>query len=296
MVSMATAIAATECRGILSGMNGVSEVAEVRRDGIMNARKKTIATTEPAPVPVQPEGYFEKFKRHRPVAIALIIGSFVIGIGSFFGAVNKIIEFGDRFLDPKPVSVDALQHSVVTTATELKTSFDSVTVGHMPPIPDGDFDRVNRLIKKIEQLDPGNGHVIYYRAFILRWRDQRPSSHTGMFRYLEQMKDTSLLWTGDNGDAKVCFENWHGYCKQRQAFINHFLAIDFQRAAHEEKSPAIALSRLREALERANTAVEIIGGFNDPAQGEPTKVLVLSLKKQIAEAERNLATPPQNTN
>ena len=262
----------------------------------MHILKKASSKLASDPALAPATGFIARIKRHRMIAIALLMGSLVIGIGNFFDALNKIMDFSDRFLDPRPTTLDALQHTVVMTATELKSEFDSVTVGYLPPIPPSDFDQVNRLIKKIERLDPGNGHVIYYRAFILRWRDQKASSNTGMFRYLEQMKDAGLLWVGDNGDAKVCFENWHGYCKQRQAFINHVLALDFQREAGTEKDPAVALSRLKAALERARAAVDIIGGFNDPAQGESTKDLVVSLKKQIVQAEHNLATPAYRAN
>jgi hypothetical protein len=258
----------------------------------MTVAKKSDAGVEKKVSPA--DRIIEKIKRHRLVTLAIVIGTITIAVGSFFGAVNKVAEFIDRFVDPKHMTVKALQDTVRTTALELKESFNTVTSGRTPPIPDGDFDRVNRLIKKIERLDPGNGHVIYYRGFITRWQNQRQASHTALFWYLERAKDPNLHMPGDNGDAKFCFDNWLGYCRQRQAFINHVLALDFERAAKEEKNHAVALARLKAALDRAETAIKLYGEFNAPGQGTPTRTLAESLRRRISEGEKLLSTPTRN--
>lgn len=229
-----------------------------------------------------------KIKRHRLATLAIVVGTITIAIGSFFGAVTKIAEFIDRFGDPQPTTVKELQDTVIRTATELKEEFESVTSrsGKAPPIPDSDFARVNRLIARIDRLDPGNGHATYYKGFEVRWRGQRLASHSTLFVYLERAKDPKLQLPGDNGDARFCFDNWLGYCKQRQAFINHFLALDFERAAKEEKNRAVALARLKAGLERAEIAIKIYGEFNAPGQGTPTRTLAESLRKQIADMEQ----------
>lgn len=230
----------------------------------------------------------DKIKRHRLATLAIVVGTITIAIGSFFGAVTNIAEFIDRFGDPKPTTVKELQDAVIRTATELKEEFESVTSrsGKTPPIPDSDFARVNRLIARIDRLDPGNGHATYYKGFEVRWRGQRLASHPTLFVYLERAKDPKLHLPGDNGDARFCFDNWLGYCKQRQAFINHFLALDFERAAKEEKNRAVALARLKVGLERAEIAIKTYGEFNAPGQGTPTRTLAESLRKQIADMEQ----------
>lgn len=264
------------------------------KNGTMEVAKKNDAKVEKK---LSPAGrIIEKIKRNRLATLAIVIGTITIAVGSFFGAVTKIVEFFDRFDDPKPTSVIALQDTIRTTALELKESFNSVTSGsgRTPPIPDGDFDRVNQLIAKIEQLDPGNGHVIYYRGFITRWRNQRPASHPALFWYLERAKDPNLHTPGDNGDARFCFDNWRGYCKQRQAFINHVLALDFERAAREEKDRTVALAQLKAALDRAEATIKLYGEFNAPGQGTPTRTLAKSLRKQISEGEQLLSTSTLN--
>jgi len=232
----------------------------------------------------------DKIKRHRLVTLVIVVGTITIAVGGFFGAITKIAEFIDRFIDPKPFTVKELQDTVSRTAIELKEEFESVTSrpGKAPPIPSGDFGRVNRQIARIERLDPGNGHATYYRGFIMRWQGQRLASHPTLFMYLERAKDPKLHLPDDNGDARFCFDNWLGYCKQRQAFINHFLALDFERAAREEKDRAVALARLKAGLERADIAIKIYGEFNAPGQGTPTRTLAESLRKKISEAEQPL--------
>lgn len=110
--------------------------------------------------------------------------------------------------------------------------------------------------------------------------------HSSLSWYLERSKDLNLHLPGDDGATRFCFENWLGYCKERQAFINHMMAIDLQRAASEENDPAVALGRLKSALEKAETAVRLYGEFNAPGQGPPTKVLAESLRRQLLEIER----------
>lgn len=240
----------------------------------------------------------EKIKRRRLVTLAIVIGTITIAVGSFLGAVTKITEFASQFVHSKhrtePTTVAELQNTVRTTAAELKQAFDSVTSdsGRNPPIPDSEFARVRDLITKIVRLDPENGHAVYYNGFMLRWQDQRPASHPALFLYLERAKDPSVHMPGDNGDAKFCFDNWRGYCKQRQAFINHFLAIDFEKAAKEEKDRAVALDRLKAALDRADTAIKLYGEFNAPGQGTPTRTLAASLRKQISKWEQPVVPPP----
>jgi hypothetical protein len=143
-----------------------------------------------------------------------------------------------------------------------------------------------KLVKQIEQVYPDNGHVIYYKGFKLRWKNQRPASHTLLFWYLDRSSQPNALLSGDDGDARHCFDNWLGHCKQRQAYINHVLALDFARAADDEKNRAVAVERLKAALERAEASLKIYKGFNDPEQGVPTKILEASLRKRIGDAEQ----------
>lgn len=231
----------------------------------------------------------EKLKRNKVVAAIIVAGTVTIGVGSFFGAVTKIAEFVDRFMDPKPTTVAELQSSVRITALQVKQSFEAVTAGRKPPLAEKEFAGVNRQLARIERLDPGNGHVIYYRAMIIRWRDQRLASHPSLMWYLERAKDPNVKMAGDNGDARFCFDNWLGYCSQRQAYINHVLALDFERAAQEEPNGDVALPRLKAALARAEAAIALYGEFNAPGQGQPTRTLAESLRKRI-EVNRLVST------
>ena len=253
-------------------------------DGTIPIRKQDAVPTEKKHTPA--EGIIERIRQHRWATLIIVVGTITIAVGTFFDAVTKITAFVDRFSDAQPTTVTELQNTVRASALELKDSFEVLTAGRTPPIPDSDFDRVNSLITRIERLDPGNGHVIYYRGFITRWRNQRLASHSLLFWYLERAKDPSMHLAGDNGDARFCFDNWVGYCKQRQAYINHVVALDFQQAAKEEKDPAVVLARLKAALERAEMAINLYGEF---IQGTPTRTLAEALKRQISEAEKALS-------
>jgi hypothetical protein len=226
------------------------------------------------------------FQDHPAGAGIMLLFTAMIGIAGFVAAISTLSKIFTGVTDPPPPQPSAIRE----TADQLKNAFDAATVGRDVPVPEKDFARVDTLVRKIEQVYPDNGHVIYYKAFKLRWRNQRAASHTLLFWYLDRSNKPNDLLAGDDGDARHCFDNWLGYCKQRQAYINHVLALDLERAANEEKNPAVALERLRAAHERAQESLKLYKGFNDPAQGDPTKVLEASLRKRIGDATK--ATEP----
>src|SRR5947207_1231220 len=97
-----------------------------------------------------PERIIQKLKQHSIVAFLIAIGTIIIAVGNFFGAVSKIQEFFRKQTEVKPTTVGELQDAVRATSIELKQAFDSVTAGRTPPVPERDFRRVLDLIAKIE--------------------------------------------------------------------------------------------------------------------------------------------------
>lgn len=72
--------------------------------------------------------------------------------------------------------------------------------------------------------------------------------------------------------------------------------MDFERAANDEKDPAVALRRLEAALDHATQAIALYGEFNAPTQGTPTRTLADNLTKRIAEMKQDMraSMPPVN--
>src|SRR5438874_12485749 len=81
-----------------------------------------------------PERVFKKIKQHAIVGVVIVIGTIIIAVGNFFGAVSKIREFFSNPPEVKTTTVGELQSAVRATSIELKQAFDSVTVGRAPPI------------------------------------------------------------------------------------------------------------------------------------------------------------------
>ncbi len=218
------------------------------------------------------------------------MGTVVIAIGSFVGAITKITDVVERFSDPKPTTIPELQNIVLLTARQAKEQFDALTASRQPPIPEKEFVETNRLLRRIARLDPGNGHAIYYKAFITRWLGDRPGSHIILFNYLEGASDANSIASEDDGKAKYCFDRWRGFCKQRAAYAHHVLALDLKRSADSEKNAEIALEWKKAAIKHAAAAVHIYGGFTDPRQGLPTCALWKSLRKEIQSPSNDAAT------
>ncbi|HEY5899044.1 MAG TPA: hypothetical protein VIV54_15855 [Burkholderiales bacterium] len=230
------------------------------------------------------QGILKKLRRRKLVAWAIVAGTIVVGIGSFAGAVTKLAEVFEKFSDPKPTSVPEVQNTVLATAQQAKLQFDATTRGREVPIPKSEFAPTEKLLRRLERLDPGNGHAIYYSAFILRWVGDRPGSHTILFEYIERAAKADALQKDDDGLAKYCFDYWRGFCKQRAAYANHVLALDLRKAANDEKNPAISLKWRKKAIECAEAALKLYGEFSDPRQGTPTAVMLDELRKELAAA------------
>jgi hypothetical protein len=223
-----------------------------------------------------------KFKRHKAVAIAIIIGTFVTWMGSIFGALEKMISF----FRPEVANhgqIDGL--SMRDAAGKLRQEFAAATEGNEPPVPEKRFAVVDQLIGHIDRVDPGNGHALYYKGFRLRWRNQRDASHTFLYQYREQAQKPGVLSVDDKGEVKSCVESLSGYCKQRWAFIDQMLAVDLERAANRTTSRVEAVEFRRVALCLAKEALGI-HPFTDPQQGSPTRVLVDRLQGDLLKAQR----------
>jgi hypothetical protein len=238
--------------------------------------------------------FLARLRRRKPIAIAVVIGIVVIAIGNFVDGLKKITEFTEKLSDPTPTSIPDLQRIVLSTSGQAAREFDSKTHGKAVPVARSEFADTQKLLRRISRLDPGNGHAIYYSGLIIRWTGDRPGSHTVLYSYLEGIRRSGALQAEDDGSVQYCSDYWRGFCKQRAAWLNHLLALDFTRDAKEEKQPEIALQWRRKAMEHAEAATRLYGGFSDPKQGTPTVVLLEQLRKEIAASQGTMAVsaPP----
>ena len=236
-------------------------------------------------------GFLARLRRYKIVGVLIIVGTIVGAIGTFAGAVTKIAEAYEKLFDPKPTSVAELQNIVLSTAKQAGQEFNAVTQGKEWPVARSEFAGTEKLLRRLSRLDPGNGHSIYYTGLIIRWAGDRPASHTVLFSYLDGTRQSGALQTEDDGGTKYCLDYWRGYCKQRAAWYNQLLALDFSEEAGKEKRPELALQWRQDALARAEAAMKLYGGFSDPKQGEPTVLLIDRLRKEIAAAQAGGTMP-----
>lgn len=236
--------------------------------------------------------WLAKLRRPKVIAAAIAVGTVIIAIGSFADALKKIADAWESFTDPKTMSVTGLQNLVLATADEAGREFASKTQGKKALVARSEFASTEKLLRRISRLDPGNGHAIYYTGLIMRWTGDRPGSHTVLYSYIARMNQSGGVQKEDDGSPKYCFEYWRGYCKERAAWLNHLLALDFSKDAAEATHPQLALEWRRRAIERAEAAIRLNGGFSDPGQGTPTRILLEEQRGEVAKAEGRTAGGP----
>ena len=125
---------------------------------------------------------------------------------------------------------------IAKTVRELWTEFRAVTHKRKPPIDANEFDRVNRLIGVLDQIDPLNGHALYYAGEVKLWSGQREPAHKDFYKYLEVQKSLPEEKKGGSTGSEICYERPQGYCLQRSGWINHLLANDFYQEGLKIKS------------------------------------------------------------
>jgi hypothetical protein len=163
----------------------------------------------------------------------------------------------------------------IQAANELRLEFRRAIEYRHPPLTIDDFAGARQLIDAIRNLDLNNGHVHYYAGEIKRWTGMRERSRDDFFLYLDYYKDIFLPDHPEAISLEECYENAHGYCGERTAWIHHLLALDLGAEGRSKKDAAL----LEHALNHANAALEYFSsGF---VQFEPTASIRDSLETEI---------------
>ncbi|HEX8140894.1 MAG TPA: hypothetical protein VF544_25225 [Pyrinomonadaceae bacterium] len=144
-----------------------------------------------------------------------------------------------------------------------------------------DYTHNDELIRFISDLDPTNGHALYFRGETKRKKKTPGGSQEDFMRYLEIEASLPEEEKGGSTQQSVCTARPKGYCKQRTAWIEHLLASDFEKKGRQETEREKKRAAFQTALNYAKAALaNYPGGFYGDGQGS-TKVMEQELIKEL---------------
>jgi len=169
----------------------------------------------------------------------------------------------------------------------------------------GTFRAVEAQIDVIRDLDPTNGHALYYAGEVARVQNKTlfisksclmPDKlaaghqelhvfHNDFTRYLDIERALAAEDKGGDYSAELCYSRARGYCPQRTAWVRHLLANDLLEEGILSSQKDVREEKLRAAIGHAEIARKLYrddNGRQGFIQCKPTDVV-------IAEANRLLS-------
>jgi len=141
------------------------------------------------------------------------------------------------------------------------------------------------IVKFMLEVDPDNGHGLYYDGTLTRWMhmDNRSSvmfleSHIAFRRYLQIEPSIAER----DGDGEACYARGRGYCAERTAWINHQMANDLFQLAGRSTGADAKRENLRLAKHHAEACIKVRPAcFSAVLQGIPANQLIARANEQL---------------
>ncbi|HKP03280.1 MAG TPA: hypothetical protein VJU77_07915 [Chthoniobacterales bacterium] len=133
---------------------------------------------------------------------------------------------------------------------------------------DQEFDCVLELARVLVEQDPDNGHGLYFQGEVWRLKAANDASHSLLCRdrmreyFLRYLANERRLPTGErDGDSSACYQRERGYCKERTAWINHLMAVEYRQWAEDVGDKTTKVKRLELAAGFSRVDLDF-GGFD----------------------------------
>jgi tetratricopeptide (TPR) repeat protein len=144
-----------------------------------------------------------------------------------------------------------------------------------------DFNNVIPVIKFMLEIDPKNGHAIYFQGEVYRLMNDYAHFIEYFQRYLE--KEESI---GSHLpkviDPNLCYKTPQGYCEQRTAWISQLLANYYYKEGIKTPDEKIKMNSFKLALEYIhNVRIHFPSGFETSSVTMSTVDLETSLNARI---------------
>ncbi len=146
-----------------------------------------------------------------------------------------------------------------------------------------DFDKVIPVIRFMLEIDPENGHAIYFQGEIHRLMNEYASFTEYFQRYLETEESIGSALPKVT-DPNLCYDTPHGYCEQRTAWISQLLANYYYNEGIKAPNEKMKLKFFNIALEH----------IHNVRNHFPTGFVTSSVTISTVELETNLTARQSN--
>lgn len=107
---------------------------------------------------------------------------------------------------------------------------------------DGESGHLADISEFMLQLDPNNGHGLYFSGLAWRMKGQREQMRDEFKKYLSV--ESTLSPEERTGLGGTCYARANGFCGERTGTIDHLLAYDFYHLALDSNDSAIRKNAL----------------------------------------------------
>jgi hypothetical protein len=141
------------------------------------------------------------------------------------------------------------------------------------------LDRVDKLARFLLEIDPSNGHGLYFAGEVLRirgpaYRDKFREHFNQFVSVAEKVSPGSF---SDHSTAEQAYTTGAGFSAERIAWVLHLLANDFLNDALAEADPRDRAEKLRTAREKAERALQIRESFDQTSASNRATTVVRDL-------------------
>ena len=214
----------------------------------------------------------------------------VIGLGAWYSSyqlekernrlekeANGLEKEGDRLKIRISLQQEFFRSSVKRLSTDERSRFLIGAAGRLAELyPQPKVDPLLDVISVLNEIDPGNGHAYYFAGEEYRsLADQ--TNMRGAFQHYLAAADRHP--EAIEGDSHNCSERPAGYCGERTALIDHFMARDYYHEALKTSGDR-RLEDLRTALNFEQHGLRI-WRFNRDGSVESTCELLQGIAKQL---------------
>ena len=190
---------------------------------------------------------------------------------------------------------------ILSIAQTFRTEFRKVRAESAPSA--AQIDQLDRDVEAIHELDPNNGHGLYFSGEMrrVRWAMSHHIAMTELDKEPCKMPDeaerefntyleaagTAAAPKDRSNKADLCYTRPDGFCPQRTAWVDHLLSNGFYERAGATTDRLVAIDLLRRAIEKGKMANLYVDGDGHTgfSQCRPTKALVDDAEKRVHEME-----------
>jgi len=223
-----------------------------------------------------------------PVArwIAVLVASFCVGVGTWYTAVK--LQQEKQYLQ---IETHTQSESILTIKQEImklpSENINSIIKGIARDLREKyrhkDFPSVEALSRILLEIDPENGHGLYYAGEYCRLRRDRIQMRGHFYRYFATAQKRPESKTGD---AEDCYDRPRGYCGERTGYIYHIMANDFYKDGLTKSDKYGKIDDFVRADNLVKTSIKYPPG--EFTQIKPTNELREDIKKELKALGRDI--------